>query len=204
MSNYYVYIGTENEKSCPKFNSLDDALAKYNATEMNNLRDSVFLGMEEYDSEHYCFDVLHKFYKDNVLINDYTFHDSTDVLRKVHEIMEMVDIKYQFTSEILGGVLIDYASPVDLMESKRTEEKWNEAFIETLVNDQLKSVGWVKPSRETQNNYGWQWPVHCSYIPLINVSVYDARGYKHDVDMDPRTYLALCNKRISLPYRKED
>ena len=205
MIEYFVCINTHDAIGCPRFDTLDEALEKYHATEMKDFHDLVALGIEA-DPMKCCFDILHKFYNENILINDYMNHTSDefgkDVLRIVHEVMEKETIKYQYTTDILHGALIDYQSPVALMESKRTEEKWNEIYIETLKDNELVNVGWIQPTRETLDNYGWNYPKTCSYISLMNVSVYDKNGYKHDVDIDPRVYLSLINKKVSI--RKEN
>ena len=200
MNEFYIYTNTHDLIGCPRFDNLDDALAKYNATKMEEFTDSVFLGIEGTlpGGERYCFDILHKFFKENILINDYMNHPHIDILRIVHDVMEKTTIKYQYTTDILGGVLIDYQSPVALMETRRTEEKWNEVYVFTLEDSEMETIGWKEPTRETYELYGWNYPKTCSYISLMNVTVYDARGYAHDVDMDPRVYLSLINKKVSI------
>lgn len=200
MNEFYIYTNTHEMRGCPRFDNLDDALEEYYETQMNEFKDNVFLGIEGTldNGERYCFDVLHKFFKENILINDYLNHPCREILGIVHGIIEKNIIKYQYTTDILGGVLIDFQSPVALIESKRTEEKWNEIYVSTLKDNELVNKGWVKPTRETFELYGWSWPKICSYISLINATVYDARGYAHDVDMDPRVYLSLINKKVSI------
>lgn len=192
MGRYYVFVSTDTERSCPKFESLEDAVAKYQATKMNTLRDSVFLGYEE--NPQVCFDIVHKFFKDNVLINDYLNRDDHSM---VVPVIDALDIAYQFTHEILGGVLIDYNTRFSSYSGEAKKE-WNEVYLSTYAENQMNTVGWVKPTRETLDRYGWNWPKTASYISMMNVPVYDSHGYKHDVDIDPRAYLQMLGKKVSI------
>lgn len=198
---YFVYIGTENERGCPKYDSLDEALQKYNETEMKTMNDSVFLGIEG-DSEvdgYYCFDIVHKFFEDNILINDYLNHkEAEDIMEIAQGIIDKLFIRYQWTYDILNGVLIDYGTPFLKYEGREIETEWNEAFVETYADGKMNSVGWVKPTKDSYNRYSWNYPKTASYISLMNVAMYDEKGYKHDVDVDPREYLRLLRKRVSI------
>lgn len=193
MANYYVYISTETEKGCPKFNNLDDAIKKFKETPMKTFRDNVFLGYEE--SPTICFDVIHKFFNDNILINDYLNHEGLEDM--VKEIEEKLIIRYQWTPDILGGALIDWCTAFAPCNSKEMKIKWNEVYLFTLKNNTLMGIGWVKPTRETFDNYGWNYPKTASYVSMMNVTVVDDNGYPHEVDMDPRAYLQMLGKKFS-------
>ncbi len=200
MGNYYVYIQTENERECPKFDSLDDAIEKYRSTKMRTLSDCVYLGYE--NSIDLCFDIIHKFFDDNVLINDYLSHDSKEVEDVVNQITDRLLVRYQFTSSILGGVLIDYATPIIQYTSGiKMDEHWNELNVATFEEGNMNIIGWVKPTRETVETYGWSYPTVASYVSMMNVPFYDENGTRHDADVDPRVYLQRLGNRISV--RKE-
>lgn len=201
VNKYFVYIGTGTERGCPRYDSLDDALRKYNETEMKDMTDSVFLGIEGYTQQNgsYCFDILHKFFSDNILINDYLNHEEIEsVMKSVQEIVSKTYIRYQWTGDILNGVLIDYEMPFVKYEGKEIETEWNETYLSTYTDGEMEIVGWVKPTRETYDKYGWNYPGTASYITLMNVVMYDERGHRHDVDVDPRVYLQLLGKRVSV------
>lgn len=201
VNKYFVYIGTGTERGCPRYDSLDDALRKYNETEMKDMTDSVFLGIEGYTQQNgsYCFDILHKFFSDNILINDYLNHEEIEsVMKSVQEIVSKTYIRYQWTGDILNGVLIDYEMPFVKYEGKEIETEWNETYLSTYTDGEMEIVGWVKPTRETYDKYGWNYPGTASYITLMNVVMYDDKGQRHDVDVDPRVYLQLLGKRVSV------
>lgn len=193
---YFVYVRTTNELSCPNFSTLNEAIEKYKATPMETLKDDVCLGVQDGDS--FCFDIVHKFFNENILINDYLNHperkDELDEILK--DINSQLFIKYQFTSDIMGGALIDYNTGFVPYDSMKVEEKWNEAHISTY-RDGMEIVGWVKPNRDTWNQYGWCYQKTASYVSRMNVPVYDERGHRHDVDMDPRAYLSSIGKKVS-------
>ena len=198
---YFVYIGAESERGCPKYDSLDEALRKYNETKMTEMSDSVYLGIEG-NSEHdgyYCFDVLHKFFNDNILINDYLNHtEAKDIMKVAQEIINSLFIRYQWVSDILNGVLIDYDSPFVGYQEKEINAEWNEAYLSTYADGEMNIVGWVEPNRETYNKYSWNYPKTASYISMMNIGMYDDKGYRYDVDVDPRVYLQLLGKRVSV------
>lgn len=198
MAKYFVYITTETERTVPYYNTLDEAIEKYNATEMKTLEDCVFLGYEEGDD--ICFDVVHKFFKDNILINDYLNHKGYESM--VKEITDKLVIRYQWTLDILGGALIDWSTAFAPCNAKEMYVDWNEAYLYTLKNDTMIGVGWVKPTRETCDKYGWNYPKTASYVSMLNVTVFDDNGYPHEIDMDPRAYLQLLKKKVSI--RKEN
>ena len=78
------------------------------------------------------------------------------------------------------------------------KKEWNEVYLSTYADNQMNTVGWVKPTRETYNKYGWNYPVTASYISMMNVDVVDDRGVVHSVDIDPRVYLQLLGKKVSI------
>ena len=198
---YFVYILTGDERACLKYDLLRDALEKYGKTEMKKMHDNVFLGIEGDDEKdgYYCFDVVHKFFDDNILINDYLSHkNAKGIMDTVNEIINNMFIKYQWVAEITNGVLIDYESPFVDYEGKEIDPEWNEAHLSTYKDGEINIVGWVKPTGETINKYGWNFPLTASYIDLMNVTMYDERGRKHEIDIDPRVYLKLCGKRVSI------
>ncbi len=200
MGNYYVYIQTDNERGCPKFDDIDSAVEKYNATKMEVLGDCVFLGYE--NGKDLCFDILHKFFEENVLINDYLNHDDKEAKDVVKLITNRVQVKYQFTSDILGGTLIDYAVPIAPYTSGvKMDEKWNELNVSTYKDGNMNIIGWVKPTNETLDKYGWQYTKVASYVSMMNVPFYDENGIRHDADVDPRIYLQRLGKKVSV--RKE-
>ena len=198
---YFVYIGTGSERGCPRYDSLDEALRKYSETEMTEMSDSVFLGIEGYSEPDgsYCFDVLHKFFDDNILINDYLNHKETkSIMEIVQRIISKMFIRYQWTGDILNGALIDYEMPFTKYVGKEINSEWNEVYLCTYADGEMNIVGWVTPSRDTFNKYGWNYPRTASYISLMNVAMYDDKGQRHDVDVDPRVYLQLLGKRVSV------
>lgn len=205
MSNfkYFVFISTEKERECPHFDSLEEAIEKYNDVPMSNLKDSVFLGIESnsaspFDTDYVCFDVLHKFFEDNVLINDYLNHQQDSILEIVKEIINKTNIKYQFCSDVLEGVLIPFAS--DWVHENSEEEmkyEWNQLYLETFKEGNMFSVGWQPYTRETYENYGWNYPHTASYVGLMNVSYIDKSRVIHDRDVDIREYLAYHGKKFT-------
>lgn len=200
---YFVLISIENERECAYYDSLTEAIERYKATPMHKLKDNVFLGIESkekspMDKDFMCFDVLHKFFEDNVLIDDYKNHLEEGVLEIVKQIVNEFYIKYQYSYDLLKGVLIPYASDyVHSTLEETMDEKWNEAYITTLKNNDMVAVGWQPPTRETLDKYGWFYPNNASYIDRINVRYTDSSGAIHDRDVDVREYLAYHGKRFT-------
>lgn len=206
MSKYFVYTNTETERDCPYFTSLDEAIRLYNATEMNKFRDNVCLGVSSdrvTPKEGFCFDVVHKFFDENILINDYLNHEEEEAKEAVERIKDKLSFRYQWTPDILNGALINYESSFASYNGELKGDEWNEAYVSTLNYSEMIVTGWVKPTSETYDNYGWNYPDTASYISIMNVPVYDNRGCRHDVDIDPRVYLQLLGKKVSIN-RKEN
>lgn len=199
---YYVFIQKEKHE-CLYYFSLNEALEKYNSIEMNDLRDCIFLGIESnsenpLDKDFVCFDVLHKFFKDNILINDYMNHQREDVFAVVKEIINNCSIKYQYSSDILNGALIPYSSDfVHQINNDEMKYQWNQVYIETYDKGDMCSVGWQPYTKETYENYGWSYPNIASFVQYINVSCTDKSGVIHDRDIDIREYLAYHGKRFT-------
>lgn len=195
---YYVYTNTD----CTHYDNLEEAIEKYNSVEMKELKDSVFLGIESDDitpTSGVCFDVIHKFFGENILINDWRNHmDEDDVVEKVKEIISKFLIKYQFTYDLLNGVLIPYAEPwVKFSMNETMDNEWNEVYIETYKDGDFVSVGWKENNWNTIGNYQWQYPSVASYIKRLNVKCTDESGMVHERDLDPREYLAYHGKRFT-------
>lgn len=200
MSKYFVFIETQSERACPYFDSLDEAVAKYNSVEMKVLRDNVCLGIQSDNittTSGYCFDVIHKFFNANILINDYLNHDEDEIAGIVEQIRNKLPIRYQYTSDILDGVLIDYFNHYSPY-SGEVKKEWNEVYLYTYKDEQMTTIGWVKPTRETYDSYGWNYPVTASYISIINVDVIDDNGVVHSIDINPGAYLQMIGKKISI------
>ncbi len=197
---YYVYIRTEENRSCPHFKELKEAIECFNENKMKKMNDDVFLGIEGITSdtkEFFSFDVIHKMFNDNCLINDYMNHESKEITDVVASIIHVLTIKYQFTSDILGGALIAYSSPFVNSESGDVHFDWNEVHVQTIKDGEISIAGWQDNSLETKEKYGWQYPEMYSYISAMNVTVIKD-GQEHYVDMDPRQYLNACGKKISI------
>ena len=188
---YYVYTNTD----CTHYDSLDEAIEKYNSIEMKELRDSVFLGVESDDispTGGICFDVVHKFFDTNIVINDWLNHkDDADVIEKVKEIICRIPCRYQFVSDLLNGVLISFSEPwVQSYANETMADEWSEAYISVYTDNGFASVGWKENNWNTIGNYQWQYPTVASYIHQLNVKFTDESGMIHDRDIDPREYLA--------------
>ena len=196
MGNYYIYTNTKKEIGCPKFDDVDSAIKKYLETEMESMTDNVFLGYES--GKDICFDIVHKFFEDNVLINDYLNHDEEEVAVAVDNVKRKLFMRYQWTYDILDGMLIDYESDFAPYHGELKGKEWNEIHVGTWVDNKMEIHGWQKPTRETYNKYSWQYPKVASYVDMMNVPIYDERGSKHDVDIDPRVYLQLLGKKVSV------
>lgn len=202
---YFTFIETESVRhACPYFDNLEDAMELYNKHQMKSFRDNVFLGIASDEigmNSGYCFDILHKFYHDHILINDYMFYeDYPETKEAVEKVLGQFFVRYQFTPNILDGALIDYASPfARSLTDKQIEEKWNEIHLEVLKNNKLETVGWRKPIRRTFDAYSWNWPKRTSYVGLMNVTAIDKSGHKHEIDVDPRDYLLALGKKVSIP-----
>lgn len=196
MGEYYVYTNTSKYIGCPKFDKVDDAIKKYLDTEMHSMTDNVFLGYES--GRDLCFDIVHMFFNESVLINDYLNHDEEEVRIAVDNVKRKLFMRYQWTHEIMDGVLIDYEGGFAPCMGTAKGEFWNEAYVHTLVDNKMETVGWIKPTRENFNKYGWAYPKIASYVSMMNVPVYDDQGYRHDVDIDPRAYLQLVGKKVSI------
>ncbi len=206
---YYVFIETGAKHTCPYFDTLEQAMELYNETEMTKFRDNVFLGISSDNvtpTEGYCFDVLHKFFDENILINVYLNHtDTPEAMKKVKEIIQKFDIRYQLVHDILNAVLIDYKMPfAKSLVGHEVKEKWNEIYVSTLEGNQFINTGWVEYSSKDIDNYTYDWPNGCSYVGLMNVTVIDSCGYPHMVDVDPRDYLLALGKKVSIPERSDD
>ncbi len=206
---YFVYIDMGNEKrACPYFDTLEEAMELYNKNKVTSFKDSLFLGIASdvvTMNSGYCFDVLHRFFDDEVLINDYLHYTEPEIEYAVKEIINKYNVHYQFVSHILNGVLIDYDScfPRELVNMK-LDEKWNEVYLSTLKKDKMENVGWRKNTNRTFDTYAWNWPKKCSYVKLMNVTAYDEQGYEHQIDVDPRDYLLALGKKVSVPERNDD
>ena len=205
---YFVYIWTETKGECPYVDSLDEAVRLYEQAKMNTYRDTVCLGISSDVvgiNSGYCFDVLHKFFDDNILIRDYLNHsDIPEIVVAVKEILSRFFVKYQYTNDLLGGALIDYQSMFARNFDGHEYKEINEMYLSTLKDNKLVTVGWVEPTRENYEKYSWAWPNTASYVGIINVKVIDKRGYPHNVDVDPRDYLLALGKRVSVPERSDD
>lgn len=197
MGNYFVYLNTDIERACPKFDSIEDAIREYNSMEMQKLSDCVFLGYEE--GKNICFDVIHKFYGGNVLINDYLNHNKDSVKKAVKEIKDRMCIRFQWTPDIIHGCLIEYASaPAPcIIDGELKDSTINEVHVSSTVDNELEVKGWL--SLGEAEKYCWQYPEVASYVSMINVPVYDNKGRRHDMDIDPASYLRKLEKRVSFP-----
>ena len=200
--NYYVYTDID----CMHYESLDEAIEKYNSIEMFALKDSVFLGIESEDispTGGMCFDVLHRFFNDSILINDWLNHKDEDNVREiVKEIVTRIPTKYQFTSEILNGALIPFSTPWIRSGSGTMADNWSEAYISVYrfhknSDNEFVSIGWKENNFDTIGNYQWQYPIVASYVGILNVKFTDELGVTHDIDIDPREYLANHGSRFS-------
>lgn len=205
MSRFYVYIATSTERTMFYHEDLSVALKKYLDCQMKTFTDNVFLGYEDLEN-HICLDILHKFFDEHILINDYLNHQNNmDLFHIVLRILDTVSIKYQFSSAIWGGVLIDYSShfisykhnyELACLDSK--QKCLQECYISTLKDNDLQIVGWVDNDRESSNSYGWSYPTIASYITLVSVTVRNKHNSSfHTIDMDIRAYLELCNEHFS-------
>lgn len=202
---YFVYIETKmTGHHCPYFETLEEAMELYNETQMKSFSNNIFLGIASNTvtpSSGYCFDVLHKFFDDQILINDYLNYVDKypEIKETVKEIISKYFIRYQFTPWIVGGALIDYASPFAIsLSDRKIEDKWNEIYISSLKRTTLMVVGWRKNNWRTYDAYGWNWPKRCAYVDMMNVTAYDKNGHPHEVDVDPRDYLLALGKKISI------
>ncbi len=198
---YYVYISTEERRACPHFKELKDALECFKENEMKKMRDNVFLGIEgtaQDTIEFFSFDVVHKMFGDNCLINDYMNHESEEITNAVNAIIDSLPIKYQFTSDILGGALIDFASAFATVDSDEILPVWTEAYIQTIKDGEINVAGWHCNDRRTWNLYSWQYPEVYPYVSLLNVTV-TKDSIDHYMDMDPRIYLKANGKKVTLP-----
>ena len=187
---FYVYTN----KNCTHHNTLNEALEIYNSVEMKELKDDVFLGVESDDispTGGVCFDVIHKFFDANILINDWLNHkDDADVTEKVSEIIRKVPIRYQFVSNLLNGVLISFSDPwVKSYTNETMADAWTEAHISVYTDNGFSSVGWKENNWNTIGNYQWQYPTVASYIHQLNVKFTDENGYESNRDIDPREFL---------------
>ena len=199
---YYIYIKKKNEKhECLYFDSLSEAMKRYKATEMKSLDESVFLGIQSEDispTSGMCFDVLHKFFGEHILINDYLNHDCKEVRSEVKKILNKIVVKYQFTSNLLGGVLIpfyeDWSGHRNDMIMKK---EWCEAYVLTCENNEMVYKGWQPYGKETQDKYGWQYPNIASIVIRLNVICVDDNGVNHEIDADPREFLRNHGYRFS-------
>lgn len=197
---YYVYIKTDENRSCPHFKELKEAIECFNENKMKKMNDDIFLGIEGTTSdtkEFFSFDVIHKMFGDNCLINDYINHESKEIADVVDSIIDALTIKYQFTSDILGGSLIDYSSPFVNSEAGTVHSDWNEVHVQTIKDGEISIAGWQDNNLETKEKYGWQYPEVYSYISAVNVTV-TKDGQEHYIDMDPRQYLKACGKKFSI------
>ena len=208
---YFVYVDITNiSHACPYFDKLKDAMKFYSKIKMTSFTDSVFLGIASDVvgmNSGYCFDVLHRFFDDEILINDYLYYTDKypEIEHAVKEIISKYCIRYQFASQILDGALIDYYSPFARnLENKEGAMVWNEAYLSVLKGTKMETVGWRKNTSRTFDAYSWNWPKKCSYVKLLNVTVYDERGYEHQIDVDPRDYLLMLGKRVSIWEVNED
>ena len=195
---YFVYTNT----GCTHHESLDEAIKEYNSIEMKNLKDSVFLGIESDDispTSGICFDVVHKFFNENMLINDWRNHmEEDDVIEAVKEIIGKLPIKYQLIFDLLQGVLIPYSEAwVKASTDEIMDDEWNEAYIEVYKDNDFVSIGWKENNWDTIGNYQWQYPTVASYINRLNVRCTDKSGVIHNRDIDPREYLAYHGKKFT-------
>ena len=199
---YFVFVDTSELRECPKFDKLEEAIEKYNSVEKKTLRDVVTLGIQsDYitPSEGFCFDVIHKFLDDehNILINDYLNHTESEISEAVKQIISQLTVRFQFTNDILNGALIDYGTSF-APETGNVNKEWNDAFIYTYKDQLLISAGWQPHTRATYDSYGWSYPKIASYVKFVNVTVTDESGIEHDRDLDPRAYLQVIGKKISV------
>ena len=201
--NYYVYTNTD----CTYYDSLDEAIEKYNSVEMKELRDCVFLGIQSDDispTNGICFDVIHKFFNENILINDWRNHiDENDVKNAVKEIVNHFHISYQMSSDIFkgtcySGVLIPFNSSwIRFGANEKMNNEWDEAYITSCNTNDFISIGWQPNNRQTRESYGWSYGEQACYIDRLNVEFIDLKGYVSHKDIDPREYLEYHGKKFT-------
>ena len=208
---YYVYTNTD----CTHYDNLNEAIEKYNSIEMKELADSVFLGIESDDispSSGICFDVVHKFFKENMLINDWqNYKDEEDVKTAVREIIESIRITCQMTNNIFkgncySGTLIPFANPwIKSYTTEKMSDTWDEAYITSCNTEEYISVGWQPNNRKTRETYGWSYRNQACYIDRLNVEFINSNGSFSHRDIDPREYLDYHGYKFSdvNDFRKE-
>lgn len=212
MERYFVFVSTKTERGTYYYDELNSAIKKYSSIDMNELKDNVFLGYENSSldrilngnevTESVCFDYVHKFFNESILINDYLNHDCTKVRNILNAIMEKLHMTYQFSSQILNGMLIPFNNqifvPDKSFNDKHLDDKasWEEIHVYKWQNG-WASYGWRLPTRKTFDDFGWSYPTIASYCDLISVNVYNKQNHKAVVDMDIKQYLCMKGAKIS-------